>query len=197
MGTRTASQMSGLAMSLEEAATLTASPTTIYSPGLSQPPQQPQQQNPGTTGTNPKNRPIDHSERILYHGWIQLLKRSKSGVRSWKKIWMVLRPAHLALYKNDEEYSALLILPVENLVDVVEIDPISRTKTSCFQVITEEQKNFRFCASDEESLARWLGACKSLLSRRKAAAAQAQAQKQAQQQQQMQQVQAQQTSQGQ
>jgi hypothetical protein len=34
------------------------------------------------------------------------------------------------------------------------------------QVITEE-KNFRFCARDENALAQWLGAFKSLLIRRK------------------------------
>lgn len=171
IGARNASQMSGFGPNLDEAVTLTSSPTAV-SPLNAQP-------LPPTTATatTPKKPSLDSSsERILYHGWIQLLKRSKSGVRSWKKIWMVLRPKHLALYKNDEEYSALLILPIENVVDVVEIDAISRTKQSCFQVITEEQKNFRFCASDEESLARWLGACKSLLGRRKVARQQAQAQ---------------------
>jgi hypothetical protein len=179
IGARNASQMSGSGPNLEEAVTLTSSPTAV-SPLTTQP------LPPTTTATTQKKPSLDSSsERILYHGWIQLLKRSKSGVRSWKKIWMVLRPKHLALYKNDEEYSALLILPIENVVDVVEIDAISRTKQSCFQVITEEQKNFRFCASDEESLARWLGACKSLLGRRKVARQQAQA-AQAQQQQQQQ-----------
>lgn len=105
-------------------------------------------------------------ERIIYHGWIYLLK-SKSGVRQWKKVWMVMRPKQLALYKNEEEYTAQLILPFPSIIDVVEIDPISRTKTSCMQIITEE-RNYRFCALDEESLAKWLGAFKSLLSKRKA-----------------------------
>jgi hypothetical protein len=168
IGVRNASQMSGFALPSDDAApaTFTSSPTAT-SPLTTT-----LQSHPTTT--KPKNPSLD-TERILYHGWIQLLKRSKSGVRSWKKIWMVLRPAHLALYKNDEEYSALLILAIENVVDVVEIDAISRTKTSCFQVITEEQKNFRFCAADEDALARWLGAWRSLEGRRKAARQQAQA----------------------
>ena len=71
------------------------------------------------------------------------------------------------MYKNEDEYTALLILPFHTIIDVVEIDPISRSKTSCLQVISEE-RNHRFCALDEESLARWLGAFKSLLSKRKA-----------------------------
>ena len=105
-------------------------------------------------------------ERVVYHGWIYLLK-SKSGVRQWKKVWMVLRPKVLALYKNEEEYAALLVLSFSNIIDAVEIDPISKSKRYCMQVISEE-KNYRFCAIDEESLTRCLGAFKSLLSKRKA-----------------------------
>lgn len=109
--------------------------------------------------------PAADDERVIYHGWINLLK-SKSGVRQWKKVWMVLRPKALALYKNDEEYTAMLILPFQTIIDVVEIDPISKSKTACMQVISEE-RNYRFCAMDEESLTKWLGAFKSLLSKRK------------------------------
>ena len=105
-------------------------------------------------------------ERVVYHGWIYLLK-SRSGVRQWKKVWLVARPKGLALYKSEEEYTALLILPFSSIIDAVEIDPISRSKTFCMQVISEE-RNYRFCAVDEESLARCLGALKSLISKRKA-----------------------------
>ena len=105
-------------------------------------------------------------ERVVYHGWIYLLK-SKSGVRQWKKVWLVLRPKQMALYKNEEEYTALLVLPFANIIDAVEIDPISKSKRFCMQVITEE-RNYRFCAVDEESLARCLGGLKSLLSKRRA-----------------------------
>jgi len=109
---------------------------------------------------------IDDSERVIYHSWILLLK-SKRGVRQWKKVWMVLRPRALALYKNEEEYRPILILPFENVIEAVEIDAISKSKEHCLQVISEE-RNYRFCALDEESLNRWLGAFKSLLSKRKA-----------------------------
>lgn len=104
--------------------------------------------------------------RVITHGWIYLLK-SKSGVRHWKKVWMVLRPKALALYKNEEEYSATLVLELSSIIDVVEIDAISRSKSSCMQVLSQE-RNYRFCALDEESLAKWLGAFKSLLRKRKA-----------------------------
>ena len=81
---------------------------------------------------------------------------------------MVVRPRALALYKNEDEYRPLLILPFESIIDAVEIDPISRSKKYCLQVLSEE-RNYRFCALDEDCLNRWLGAFKSVLSRRRAA----------------------------
>ena len=105
-------------------------------------------------------------ERVVYHGSIELLK-SKSGVRQWKKSWLVLRPKGLALYKNEDEYAALLIIPFAHIIDAVEIDPISKSKRFCMQVITDE-RNYRFCTIDERSLTRCLGAFKSLLAKRKA-----------------------------
>ncbi|EOA87260.1 uncharacterized protein SETTUDRAFT_163250 [Exserohilum turcica Et28A] len=100
-------------------------------------------------------------ERVVYHGWLYILK-SKGGVRQWKKIWVVLRPKGLAFYKNEEEYSATHIIPFASIIDAVDIDPLSRSKQNCMQVICEE-KNFKFCAADDDTLARWLGAFKSLL----------------------------------
>ena len=115
----------------------------------------------------PKQTVPEDQERVLYHNWILLL-RPKHGVRQWKKVWMVVRPRALALYKNEEEYRPLLILPFESIIDAVEIDPISRSKKYCLQVLSEE-RNYRFCALDEDCLNRWLGAFKSVLSRRRAA----------------------------
>lgn len=40
-------------------------------------------------------------ERVVFHGWLYILK-SKGGVRQWKKLWVVLRPKTLALYKDQE-----------------------------------------------------------------------------------------------
>ncbi|KAK7192340.1 hypothetical protein DPSP01_004926 [Paraphaeosphaeria sporulosa] len=112
-------------------------------------------------GTLPDN------ERVIYHGWLYVLK-SKGGVRQWKKVWVVLRPKALGLYKNEEEYSANLIIPFSSIIDAVDIDPPSRSKQHCFQVISEE-KNFRFSAPNENALSKWLGAFKSLLIKRKEA----------------------------
>ena len=109
---------------------------------------------------------VDHDdERVVWHGYLLCLK-TKGGVRQWKRLWVVLRPKNLAFYKDEQEYAARLIIPLSNVIDAVEIDPVSRTKSYCMQIIAEE-KSYRFCAPSEEALARWLGALKSQLARRK------------------------------
>ncbi|KIH89234.1 PH domain containing protein [Sporothrix brasiliensis 5110] len=111
----------------------------------------------GTLETDP--------DRVIWQGWLWLL-RSKGGVRQWKDSWAVLRPRNLILYKDETEYAAQLILPLSSIVNVVERDPLSRTKKHCLEIITEE-KNYRFSAHDEDTLVRCLGAFKSLLTKRR------------------------------
>ncbi|KAI9718367.1 MAG: hypothetical protein M1812_004088 [Candelaria pacifica] len=107
------------------------------------------------------------SERVVRQGRLHCLN-SKGGVRQWRNLWVVLRSKHLALYKNQNEYAPSLIIPLSTVVNAVEIDPISKRKPFCMQVIGEA-KSYRFCAADEDSLAKWLGAMKSILSKRKEA----------------------------
>lgn len=132
-------------------------------------PRNPLPRNRNVSQTSNLNAPPSTSEsdpdRVVFHGWLYVLK-SKGGVRQWKKVWVVLRPKCLAFYKNAEEYSANLIIPFESIIDAVDIDSVSKSKQYCMQVISEE-KNFRFCAKSENELAKWLGAFKSLLVRRR------------------------------
>jgi hypothetical protein len=58
---------------------------------------------------------------------------------------------------------------MSQVVNAAEIDPISRSKNFCLQIITEDRPIYRLCAPDEESLAKWLGAFKSILIARKKA----------------------------
>ncbi|KAN0080483.1 hypothetical protein V8E54_003687 [Elaphomyces granulatus] len=118
------------------------------------------------------NRPADLGvigdlERVVCQGFLQCLQ-SKRGVRQWKKLWIVLRPKSLGLYKDEKEYSAVKIIPMSQVINAAEIDPISRSKNFCLQIIAEE-RSYRFCAPDEEALARWLGALKSVVVTRKKA----------------------------
>ncbi|KAL8803323.1 MAG: hypothetical protein Q9200_006264 [Gallowayella weberi] len=110
---------------------------------------------------------VQDGERVVWHGYLLILK-SKGGVRQWKKLWAVLRPKNIAFYKNEEEYAAQLIIPLSNIVNAVEIDPVSKSKSHCMQIIAED-KNFRFSVENEDLLAKWLGALNSQLARRKEA----------------------------
>lgn len=103
-------------------------------------------------------------ERVIRHGWLYCLK-TKSRVKQWKKLWVVLRPKNISFYKNEQEYSAVKIVSMSSVINAAEIDPISKSKSYCLQVIMED-KTYRFCAFSEDSLAQWLGSLKSVLARR-------------------------------
>ncbi|TLS22642.1 uncharacterized protein PpBr36_05993 [Pyricularia pennisetigena] len=120
----------------------------------------------GRVGSNASGiAPEKDPDRVMWQGQMWFL-RSKGGLRQWKKSWAVVRPRNLILYRDSSEYSPHLVLPLSSILNVVDLDPISRTKRHCLQIITEE-KRFRFCAADEESLLQCLGAFKSLLARRR------------------------------
>lgn len=108
-------------------------------------------------------------DRIVWQGWLFFLK-SKGGVRQWRKYWAVLRPKNVIFYKDESEYAASFIIDLATVVNVVDINPVSKTKVHCMQIITDE-KSYRLCARDEESLLQCLGAFKSLLPRRREVAA--------------------------
>jgi hypothetical protein len=104
-------------------------------------------------------------ERVIRQGWLQILKSKTGGIKGWKTLWVVLRPKNVGFYKNEQEYSAVKILSMSNIIDAAEIDSLSKTKQYCFQIIVEE-KAYKLCAPDEEALAKWLGSLKSVLSKR-------------------------------
>lgn len=119
-------------------------------------------------------------DRVIWQGWLYFL-RTKGGVKKWKHLWGVLRPRNLILYKDESEYTAQHIIRLSAIVNVVEIDPMSKSKTNCLQIITEE-KSYRFATHDEESLVQCIGAFKSLLAKRREIEARAATTEQQQQQ---------------
>ncbi|KAI9683957.1 MAG: hypothetical protein M1829_004292 [Trizodia sp. TS-e1964] len=110
---------------------------------------------------------IQDEERVIHQGWLDCL-RTKGHVRSWKRLWVVLRAKSLTFYKSSKEYKPTLILPISTIIDAVEIDPMSSRRRACLQIITEG-RSFRLCADAEDDLAMWLGALKSILAKRKEA----------------------------
>ncbi|RMD44966.1 hypothetical protein DV735_g167, partial [Chaetothyriales sp. CBS 134920] len=109
-------------------------------------------------------------ERVIRQGWLQILRSKTGGIKAWKSLWVVLRPKNVCLYKNEQEYSAVHVLPMSTIIDAAEIDAQSRHKQFCFQIIAED-KTYRLCAPNEDDLAKWLGSLKSVLSKRHAPAA--------------------------
>ncbi|KAL9618429.1 MAG: hypothetical protein Q9160_006870 [Pyrenula sp. 1 TL-2023] len=109
-------------------------------------------------------------ERVLRQGFLYYLKNSRAGnIKQWKRFWVVLRPISITFYKDEQEYSAIKVIEMSSVINAVDLDPLSRTKQFCWQIITEE-KTYRFACEDEESLAKWVGAVKSIVARRMEAA---------------------------
>ncbi|KAK9358629.1 hypothetical protein V1504DRAFT_460459 [Lipomyces starkeyi] len=100
-------------------------------------------------------------DRVLKSGYLlRLVKR----YNQWRKKWVVLRKGSIAFYKSEDEYKPLKIVPLDHVIDVMEIDPMSRSKQYCLQIILPE-KRLRLCADTEEDLTRWLVAIKAAVVR--------------------------------
>lgn len=104
-------------------------------------------------------------ERVIRQGFISV-QSTKTGIRTWKPLWAVLRPYSLSFYKNEQEYSILKMLPVGSIIDAVEVDAMSRKREWVFEVIAEE-KTLKCSVRGEEEMVAWLGALKSVIERRK------------------------------
>ncbi|KAL4802257.1 hypothetical protein BDV18DRAFT_147142 [Aspergillus unguis] len=133
---------------------LSSSAPTVAPPALSREP-----------GKTQETAILRDPERVVCSGYLQCLK-IRGKVRHWKRLWVVLRAKSLAFYKDEQEYSAVKILPMAQINDATEVDPVSRSKNFCLQIIAEE-KIYRLSTPDEESLTKWLGALKSILVARK------------------------------
>jgi hypothetical protein len=103
-------------------------------------------------------------ERVIWQGDLMYLQTGK-GIPQWKKRWVVVRPKSLSIYKDNSEYSPTLILSMDAVKGAVDIDPLSKSKEYCLQIITES-KSYRFCAYSEDSLNKCLGAFKRVLVKR-------------------------------
>jgi hypothetical protein len=104
-------------------------------------------------------------ERVIRQGFISV-QSTKTGIRTWKPLWTVLRPYSLSFYKNEQEYSMLKMLSTGSIIDAVEIDGLGRKREWVFEVIAEE-KTLKCSVREEEDMVGWLGALKSVVERRK------------------------------
>ncbi|KAK9470740.1 uncharacterized protein V1510DRAFT_422338 [Dipodascopsis tothii] len=106
---------------------------------------------------------LERDTKVLHSGYLLRLVRRYS---QWRRKWVVLRSKNLVLYKSEKEYQPLKVIPLDDIVDVMEIDPLSRSKRHCLQLITPE-KRLRFCAASDEDLTAWLVALKAAIARYK------------------------------
>lgn len=103
--------------------------------------------------------PPKGEETILETGH---LLRLKKRYKHWRNQWVALSNERLVFYKNEKSKSPVKVIPIENLIDVVELDAMSKSKQYCMQLITPE-KRIRFCALSEEDLIRWLASIKAVI----------------------------------
>ncbi|KAF9122924.1 hypothetical protein BGW39_009401 [Mortierella sp. 14UC] len=77
--------------------------------------------------------------------------------KTWRKKWFVLRGDKLTYYKNTKEYQPLGIIPLSNIIDALQTDPVSKHKQYCLRIVTAK-RSFVCCAPDEDTLLLWLDA---------------------------------------
>lgn len=102
---------------------------------------------------------IESVQNILETGF---LLRFKRRYKQWRNQYVILTNNKIEFYKNERSKTPLKMIPIEDLIDVVELDAISKSKQFCMQLITPE-KRIKFCAPSEDELIRWLAAIKAII----------------------------------
>lgn len=96
------------------------------------------------------------------------LYRLKKRYNQWRKYHVVLTNQYLYFYKSLKDFDQEKIhkrISLDDVIDVVELDALSKTRVYCMLIITA-RKRIRFCAQDEESLVSWLVYLKTVLKTR-------------------------------
>lgn len=88
-------------------------------------------------------------------------KKLSNKSRSWKQYYLVLTNKNLYLLNNDEELIPHEIIPNVDLTDVIELDPINKSKSWCLLVVTSA-KTMKFATKDEPDMVKWLSALKTI-----------------------------------
>ncbi|CAH2354930.1 hypothetical protein CLIB1423_20S00122 [[Candida] railenensis] len=115
-----------------------------------------------TTKADSKKESANEEEFIHEGSLLRLHKR----YNQWKKVYIVLSDRTLNLHKHETDKEPYKRLLVKDLVDVIEIDPISSSKKWCFLIITPN-KRIRLCAASEDEMTQWLASLKTVINRQK------------------------------
>ncbi|KAJ3278803.1 hypothetical protein HK104_002008, partial [Borealophlyctis nickersoniae] len=100
-----------------------------------------------------------HRGQVLCQGYLEK-QGTKYGQR-WKKRWFVLRDSKLACYKDDGEYVVRRMIPLRNVLDIIEIDPVSKHHTHCFKIVLGKRQVVLSAPSAEEA-AGWVEALRGV-----------------------------------
>lgn len=104
----------------------------------------------------------ENNEKIIKQGY---LYRLKNRYNQWKRQWIVLSTTRILFFKTDNIHKTPeKALTLDLVADAVDIEPLSKSKTLCMQLITDKHK-VRFCADSEDDLTSWLASFKAALSR--------------------------------
>lgn len=95
-------------------------------------------------------------EQTIQSGYVQRLKRHYN---KWIVQYAVVTSKRVLFYKKHTDQIPLKVIDLHEIADVVEIDPLSKSRHFCMQIITAE-KRMRFCLESEEELTQWLASFK-------------------------------------
>ncbi|KAH3686284.1 hypothetical protein WICPIJ_002733 [Wickerhamomyces pijperi] len=96
------------------------------------------------------------------------LYRLKKRYNQWRKYYVVLTNHAMYFYKSHKDHQQGKIhkeIKLQDMIDVVELDALSKSKVYCMLIITP-WKRIRFCAEDEDALVSWLVYLKTVLKTR-------------------------------
>lgn len=103
-------------------------------------------------------------EHVIEQGY---LLRLRKRYNQWRRFFLILTNENLYFYKREDMFDRTYkIIPVTDIIDVIELDPLLRSKVWCMLIITP-LKRLRFCAESEEDMIKWLTVLKMVIMRRK------------------------------
>ena len=78
-------------------------------------------------------------------------------MQPFKKRWFVLRKTHiLTVYKTTREYVALHVIPLSQVLDVLDIDPLSSKSSSYWFKIVDSSREYILSSKIREERDDWV-----------------------------------------
>ncbi|CDK29994.1 unnamed protein product [Kuraishia capsulata CBS 1993] len=103
------------------------------------------------------------NEILIEQGHLSRLYKTYS---QWKKFRIILTNKRMYFYKaSTRRDKPIKTIDVNDILDICELDPLSRTRLWCLLIITKK-KRIRFCADNEEELLKWIVAIKMVINKR-------------------------------